>query len=247
MLGTIMVANVWMRILPAQQKMIDATSEGRTPDFTLSDRAKRRSVHNSYMTFPVLFIMLSNHFPALYGAPQNALVLVLLMVAGASARHVMIGKGPSRSWAGGAVALGLAGAFLLARPAAGMKVPAASAAAGPTPSFAEVQAIVQARCVACHSKTPRDATFGVAPAGVSFDDPAEIRGSHPGSTSAPWSRRRCRSRTRPGRPRRSARCWVAGSSMGLRLTEAGLRGLDTAVRAVTSRPVTSGSDAQLSL
>ena len=175
MLGTIMVANVWMRILPAQQKMIDATSEGRTPDFTLSDRAKRRSVHNSYMTFPVLFIMLSNHFPALYGAPQNALVLVLLMVAGASARHVMIGKGPSRSWAGGAVALGLAGAFLLARPAAGMKVPAASAAAGPTPSFAEVQAIVQARCVACHSKTPRDATFGVAPAGVSFDDPAEIR------------------------------------------------------------------------
>ncbi|MGH7726441.1 MAG: urate hydroxylase PuuD, partial [Candidatus Eiseniibacteriota bacterium] len=66
-LGTIMTANVWMRILPAQQRMIDATTRGETPDFTLGETAKRRSVHNSYMTFPVLFAMLSSHFPGAYG------------------------------------------------------------------------------------------------------------------------------------------------------------------------------------
>ncbi len=69
LLGTLMVANVWMRILPAQRKMIAAAVAGRQPDFTLGERAKRRSVHNSYMTFPLLFIMLSNHYPATYASP----------------------------------------------------------------------------------------------------------------------------------------------------------------------------------
>jgi len=71
-----------MRILPAQQAMIDATKAGREADFTLGERAKRRSVHNSYMTFPLLFIMLSNHYPATYASPVNWLVLLLLFVAG---------------------------------------------------------------------------------------------------------------------------------------------------------------------
>src|SRR6266496_6728787 len=113
LLGTVMVANVWMRILPAQREMIAATAAGRQPDLTLGEQAKRRSVHNSYMTFPVLFIMLSNHYPATYGAPSRALVLVLLMLAGGAARHAMIGKGPSRVWAAAMGVLGLAGAFLL--------------------------------------------------------------------------------------------------------------------------------------
>jgi len=90
--GTLMVANVWMRILPAQQKMIDATKEGKQPDFSLSEKAKRRSVHNSYLTLPVLFLMLSNHYPMTYGSEQSALILILLFILGASVRHYKITK-----------------------------------------------------------------------------------------------------------------------------------------------------------
>jgi uncharacterized membrane protein/plastocyanin len=90
--GTIMVANVWMRILPAQQKMIDATKEGKQPDFSLSGKAKLRSVHNSYLTLPVLFLMLSNHYPMTYGSEKNVLILLLLFVLGASVRHYKLTK-----------------------------------------------------------------------------------------------------------------------------------------------------------
>src|SRR3989454_5392514 len=99
LLGTIMVANVWEGIIPAQRQMVHATRSGRPADFTLGERAKQRSVHNSYMTFPVLFIMLSNHFPATYASPVNWLVLLLLCLAGGAVRHAMIGRGSSRRWA----------------------------------------------------------------------------------------------------------------------------------------------------
>src|SRR3989441_6209185 len=100
LLGTIMVANVWERILPAQQQMLDATRAGRLPDFTLGERAKQRSVHNSYMTFPLLFIMLSNHFPATYASPANWLILLLLFVAGGRGRAARSGRGPSSTGGG---------------------------------------------------------------------------------------------------------------------------------------------------
>src|SRR5262249_18232991 len=79
MLGTIMVANVWMGIVPAQREIIAAAEAGRTPDRTLSTRAKQRSTHNSYVTFPVIFMMLSNHYPGTYGHPLNWLILILLI------------------------------------------------------------------------------------------------------------------------------------------------------------------------
>src|SRR2546425_7045342 len=100
LLGTIMVANVWMRILPAQREMLTATRGGRPADFTLGERAKQRSVHNSYMTFPLLFIMLSNHYPATYAGPRNWLVLLLLFVAGAAGRAARSGRGPSSTGGG---------------------------------------------------------------------------------------------------------------------------------------------------
>lgn len=103
MLGTLMVLNVWVRILPAQRQMISATDQGRKPDYELGARAKRRSVHNNYMTFPVLFIMISNHFPSTYGHAQSWLVLLGLMLAGASVRHFMnrqiTGRAQSAYWA----------------------------------------------------------------------------------------------------------------------------------------------------
>jgi len=166
LLGTLMVANVWMRILPAQQAMIDATKAGRQPDFTLGERAKRRSVHNSYMTFPLLFIMLSNHYPRTYASPSNWVVLLLLFVAGAAARHVMIGRGSSARWALVPAAAALAGAAFFSTPKA--------AAGGAVAAFSEVRAVINARCLPCHSMYPSDRTFGAAPAGVAFDTPEGI-------------------------------------------------------------------------
>ena len=81
--GTIMAANVWMRILPAQKKMIAAINEGRKPDEALSAQAKLRSKQNTFMAVPVVFIMISNHFPAAtYGDRYNWAVLSVLILIG---------------------------------------------------------------------------------------------------------------------------------------------------------------------
>jgi uncharacterized membrane protein len=83
MFGTIMAANVWMRILPAQKKMIAAIKEGRKPDDALSAQAKLRSKQNTFMAVPVVFIMISNHFPGVtYGDRYNWAVLSALILVG---------------------------------------------------------------------------------------------------------------------------------------------------------------------
>src|SRR5574341_345555 len=168
--GTIMVANVWMRILPAQQRMIDATTAGRQPDFSEGERAKRRSVHNSYLTFPVLFIMLSNHYPATYGHRLNWLVLLLLIVAGAGARHVMMAKRGAGRWALAPVVAALVVVVALTAPTRA----APASAVGAAVPFAAVRAVVNQRCLPCHSAYPTDSAFRAAPAGVTFDSPESI-------------------------------------------------------------------------
>ena len=173
LLGTIMVANVWQRILPAQQQMLDATRAGRPADFTLGERAKQRSVHNSYITFPLLFIMLSNHFPATYAGPRNWLVLLLLFVAGAAVRHAMIGRGARARWALLPAVLALAGAMCLSTPR-GTAARAPGAATDSVPSFATVRLVIAQRCQPCHSQYQTDRTMGPAPAGVTFDTPESI-------------------------------------------------------------------------
>jgi len=169
-LGTLMTANVWMRILPAQREMIAASRAGRMPDFTLGARAKVRSVHNSYMTFPVVILMLSNHYPSLYGHALNWVALALLLVLGAGIRHAMIAWDRSGRWALAPAAAALAVLVV-------MTVPAAShpgAAAGERVSFAAVRVVLNQRCLACHSAFPSDRSFGLAPGGVSFDVPDRI-------------------------------------------------------------------------
>ena len=82
--GTIMTANVWMRILPASRKMLKAMREGKPVDMTLGERAKARTVHNTFLTVPLIFLMISNHFPtATYGASYNWLILSALVLIGA--------------------------------------------------------------------------------------------------------------------------------------------------------------------
>src|SRR5207244_620684 len=87
MLGTIMVANVFFVIIPAHKELVRAKREGREPDPRHNFRGKQRSVHNNYLTLPVLFTMLSSHFPSTYGHSHAWLVLLALMVIGAWIRH----------------------------------------------------------------------------------------------------------------------------------------------------------------
>lgn len=90
MFGTIMAANVWMRILPAQRRMIAALKEGHTPDTTLAARSKLRSKHNTFMVVPVVFIMVSSHFPtASYGNKYNWEILAALILVGWAAAKII--------------------------------------------------------------------------------------------------------------------------------------------------------------
>jgi uncharacterized membrane protein len=87
MIGTMMVGNVFFVIIPAQRELVRAKREGREPDPRLGLRSKQRSVHNNYLTLPVVFAMLSNHFPITYGHSHAWLILVALMAIGALTRH----------------------------------------------------------------------------------------------------------------------------------------------------------------
>jgi uncharacterized membrane protein len=87
MIGTMMVGNVFFVIIPAHRELVRAKQEGRRPDPRLALRSKQRSVHNNYLTLPVVFAMLSNHFPIAYGHAHAWLILVALMAVGALTRH----------------------------------------------------------------------------------------------------------------------------------------------------------------
>jgi len=83
MFGTIMVANVWMRILPAQRRMVAALKAGNEPDQAEAARAKTSSKHNTFIVIPVVFIMISNHFPTItYGQRYNWVILSALVLGG---------------------------------------------------------------------------------------------------------------------------------------------------------------------
>ena len=173
MIGTIMVANVWMRIVPAQRDLIAAAEAGRTPDDTLSTRAKQRSTHNSYVTFPVIFMMLSHHYPAINGHPLNWLLLWLLIVVGAAVRHVMLARDkgkPADWWLAPAVAAVAVLVYLTSPAWVG-----GPTRGGARVGFPAVKAVIDRRCLSCHSQTPSDDLFRIAPNGVTFDTPENIR------------------------------------------------------------------------
>jgi uncharacterized membrane protein len=116
-IGTVMAANVWVRIIPAQRELVAATREGRAPDPALGQRAKQRSVHNNYLTLPVVFIMISNHFSSTYGDRWNWLVLAGLALVGAGVRHFfnLRNKGRTVWWIWALAAAGMVALFLFVR------------------------------------------------------------------------------------------------------------------------------------
>ena len=109
MLGTWMTANVFMRIIPRQIKMVEASKKGEPVNQDWGKNAKNRSTHNTYLTLPVIFIMISNHFPQTYGHDLNWVVLLLISAAGAAIREyfvVRIAK-PKRAIIAGLIGLAI--------------------------------------------------------------------------------------------------------------------------------------------
>jgi len=167
---------VYFHIIPGQRKMVQAIRAGREPDPRFGIIGKQRSVHNTYFTLPVLFTMISNHFPMTFGHRYAWAVLAVIMLAGALIRQYFVLRHTGKN----AVALPAIAALLLAglviwlAPARG---PAGAAANEAT--FTEVRPIIAQRCAVCHAERPSFAGFQQPPAGVMLDTPERIRAAAP--------------------------------------------------------------------
>jgi uncharacterized membrane protein len=169
MIGTMMVGNVFFVIIPAHWELVRAKQAGREPDPAQNERAKLRSVHNNYLTLPVVFTMLSNHFPFTYGHSYSWLILIVLLVIGAWVRHFFNLRHAGRTvWAiPVSAAIAIAVLAILIRPQN------ESAAGTPAVPFATVARIIDQRCTACHSMHPTKVSE--APLGITLDTPQEIQ------------------------------------------------------------------------
>lgn len=167
MIGTVMVGNVFFVIIPNQRKVVAALTAGQVPDPALGKAGKARSLHNNYMTLPVLFIMISHHYPMTYGAARPWLVLALVGAAGVSVRHVFNLRHKGQS---GAPYMALSAALALLCVFYVALEKAASAPAGPKPTtYADVQPLFARHCSACHAVHPTNAAFDAPPLGVLLD------------------------------------------------------------------------------
>ncbi|WGL15167.1 urate hydroxylase PuuD [Microbulbifer bruguierae] len=179
MLGTLMVGNVFAVIMPSQRALVQAIETGGEVDPAWGAKAKLRSTHNTYLTLPVLFIMISNHYPMTYAHQYNWLVLLLVIGITAAIRQffVLRHKGAIRPrWlVGPALATLLLGIWLMPADQRGASAEDALAAGAGTADALAVQQIIEQRCTSCHAQQNTDAQFVVAPAGVSLETADEIR------------------------------------------------------------------------
>ena len=179
MIGTWMVANVLVVIIPGQREMVRAKLEGREPEPAYGLAGKQRSVHNNYLTLPVLFAMLSNHFPIATNHPQGWLVLIAMMAISAWFRHFFNLRNQGQvEWgipASAAVAT-LALAFLIWPRNPFVTARAGSAATTGAVTFAQIEPIVAQRCRPCHAEQPTNTAFAAPPKGVVLETPEQIQG-----------------------------------------------------------------------
>lgn len=186
MMATIMAGNVVFTIVPSQRELVKSVELGAGANLkALSARAKRVSIHNNYFTFPVIVLMVSNHFPGVYGGQLSWVLMLVLIAGGAAVRHILNIRWVFPSWRPALWATMFATvALLIAVIRMGMKMDSSSATASGSASsgsatnapvtFAEVRHIIDRRCTECHSATPTDPVFTTAPLGVMFDTPEEI-------------------------------------------------------------------------
>lgn len=169
-LGTIMVANVFFVIIPGQRKMVDAASRGEAPDPGPGIRAKQRSVHNTYFTLPVLFVMISNHYAMTYGHEYNWLILIAISLAGALIRIYFVARHKGR-----ASPVPVIAAILMLLAVAATIVPGSRTASGASKvDFSLLRSVIHERCTVCHSANPTHPAFSAAPGGVVLDNDEQI-------------------------------------------------------------------------
>ena len=169
MIGTMMVANVFFHIIPGQRRMVADIRAGREPDPRPGIIGKQRSVHNTYFTLPVLFTMISNHYPMTYSHPHGWLILAVIMLAGVLIRQffVLRHSGRVKPW------LPAAGVALLAGVAVALS-PKTGGEAGTKVAFGQVRAILDQRCVACHAAQPKQEGFAQPPKGIVLETSDQV-------------------------------------------------------------------------
>jgi uncharacterized membrane protein len=180
-IGTMMVGNVFFIIMPAQRNLVGAVEAGTEPDPALPKNGLLRSRHNNYLTLPVIFIMISSHFPSTYGHEWNWVILLGLSLVSVAVRHYFNTRhnGQQFVWALPAAVLALLVMAYVTVP----HIPGASAkstagegtevVASVTPE--QAHAIVATHCASCHSASPSHAAFSTAPAGLMFDSIEQIK------------------------------------------------------------------------
>jgi uncharacterized membrane protein len=195
LVGTIMVANVLMVIIPGQRKVVGDLIAGRTPDPVHGWRGKQRSTHNNYLTLPVVFVMLSSHYPLAYATRWSWVIFALLLVMGGVIRHFynVRHQGLSSPWWSWGVAAACALAIVWLStfgPAVGgwpVGKRAEAPAVGPV-TFEQVEDIVISRCSMCHAAEPVWLGFIRPPKGLALDTPTLIKAhARQIGVSAVWS------------------------------------------------------------
>ncbi len=173
-----MVGNVWRRIIPSQTKLVDAVKAGKTPEASLGIKAKQRSIHNNYMTLPVVFIMISNHFPNTFAHQMNWMILVAIILIGATVRHFfnLKNKGHLNIWILPIATAAIFALIFVTKPASTVSnFPDKVSFGTEHIPFALVRTILDQRCLSCHSATPTDDVFRIAPKGIMFDSDKKIQ------------------------------------------------------------------------
>jgi len=174
MIGTMMVANVFFHIIPGQKKMVADIRAAREPDPRPGIIGKQRSVHNTYFTLPVLFTMISNHYPMTYSHPHGWLILAVIMLAGVLIRQFFVLRHRGNvKWA-----LPAAGVALLAAVAVAI-APKVADPSGSKVTFASVESVMAERCLPCHSAHPTQAGFAQPPKGIVLETPEQIAANAP--------------------------------------------------------------------
>ncbi|MCW3089593.1 MAG: hypothetical protein JWP81_662 [Ferruginibacter sp.] len=170
MIGTLMAANVFFIIIPSQKAMVKAAKLGMPLNPQLGKNALTRSLHNNYFTLPVLFVMISNHFPTTFGSRYPWAILAAISVGTAGVKHYLNlrEKGRYNIWVLPVSILVLLAAAFITAP------PIDNSACNKTVSFTEVNAIINNRCITCHSSKPTDNVYMAPPNGVVYDTPGDI-------------------------------------------------------------------------
>lgn len=176
-IGTMMVANVLMVIIPGQKKVVVALKAGDAPDPVYGMRGKQRSLHNNYLTLPVIFVMIGGHYPAIFATSYSWVILGLVLIIGAVIRHFFNTKhqgkpAPYWTWAVAAVLSVLAMMLSYAGSPARAGVDAASYGNHDEIHTAAVELVIE-RCSACHAQEPLWEGLAFAPKGIYLETEAE--------------------------------------------------------------------------